>query len=256
VRRCFAEPGGPQQAALIDRLLAFEHWHYSLPTRPKLIVLDTRTHRWWSETSLSKPSGLMDWEELSDLQQELMDEPAVVMVSPAPIFGVKLIETVQRFFTFFGHALLVDAENWMAHPGSANVILNIFRHAKTPQHFVILSGDVHYSFVYDVKLRFRKTSPEIWQITCSGLKNEFPPRLLRGFDRVNRWLYASASPLNWLTKRRRMRVRARQPEGLDPHLLVNRSCVGQVTLDAEGVPTEVCVLPVDGGKVRFLPRER
>ncbi len=41
----------------------------------------------------------------------------------------------------------------MAHPGSAHAILNIFRHRKTPHNFIILSGDVHYSFVYDVELR-------------------------------------------------------------------------------------------------------
>ena len=253
VRDCFAEPGGKKQDALIDHLLKFDHWHYTLPTRPKLFVMDTRTHRWWSETSLAKPSGLVDWEELSNLQQELMDEPAVVLVSPAPIFGVKLIETVQRIFTFFGHALLIDAENWMAHPGSANVILNIFSHRKTPQHFVILSGDVHYSFVYDVEIRFYKNNPNIWQITSSGLKNEFPHRLLCWFDRLNRWLFASRSPLNLFTKRRRMRVRSRQPEGLTPNQLINRSGVGQVILSKEGIPAEICLLPADGGVIRFLP---
>lgn len=253
VHDCFTEPGDIKQDTLIDHLLEYDHWHYSLPTTPKLVVMDTRTHRWWSETSLAKPSGLVDWEELSDLQQELMGQPAVVLVSPAPIFGVKLIETVQRIFTFFGHALLVDAENWMAHPGSANVILNIFRHRKTPQHFVILSGDVHYSFAYDVKIRFRENSPDIWQITCSGLKNEFPRRLLCWFDRLNRWLYASRSPLNWFTKRRRMRVHARQPEGLAPYRMANRSGVGRVSLSKEGVPTEICLLPADGGVIRFLP---
>ncbi|MEZ5581837.1 MAG: alkaline phosphatase family protein [Candidatus Competibacteraceae bacterium] len=210
VQRCFAEPGGAAQDALIDQLLEFEHWHYSVPTTPKIIVLNTRTQRWWSESGSGKPSGLMDWEALSELQQELLDEPSVVLVSAAPIFRVKLIEAVQRIFTFFGHALTVDAENWMVHPGSANVILNIFRHPKTPQHFVILSGDVHYSFMYDVKIRFRKNSPDIWQITCSGFKNEFPARLLSCFD-LNRWLYANRSPLNWLTKRRHMSVRVRQP---------------------------------------------
>jgi len=251
VRACFDPHNVDGQDALIDRLLSFERWHYTVPTTPKLVVLDTRTHRWWSETSLAKPSGLMDWEELSELQQELIDEPAVVLVSPAPIFGVKLIEAVQRIFTFFGRALLVDAENWMAHPGAANVILNIIRHPRTPQHFVILSGDVHYSFVYDVKVRFRDDSPAIWQITCSGLKNEFPHRLLIAFDRVNRWLYASRSPLNWLTKRRRMKIRARQPGGLEPYRLANGSALGRVTLSPDGVPAEVRLVLATGQTIEF-----
>ena len=55
-----------------------------------------------------------------DLQQELLGQSKVIIVSPAPMFGVKLIEAVQRTATLIGGSLLVDAENWMAHPGAAN----------------------------------------------------------------------------------------------------------------------------------------
>ena len=48
--------------------------HFSLETTPKVIVLDTRTKRWRSESSSNKPSGLMDWEALSELQQELINQ--------------------------------------------------------------------------------------------------------------------------------------------------------------------------------------
>ena len=243
-----------QQDALIDQLLRFNHWHYTLPTSPKMIVLDTRTQRWRSEESLSQPSGLMDWEALSELQQELMGEKAVVLVSPAPVFGVKFIEAVQRIFTFFGHALMVDAENWMAHPGSASVILNIFKHPQTPQNFVILSGDVHYSLVYDVKIRFHKNSPNIWQITCSGFKNEFPHGLLHWLERLNRWIYHVRSPLNWLTKRRSMAIRARLPEGLAPQELVCASGVGWVELDAQGAPKKIRLLSAEGREYQFLSK--
>jgi hypothetical protein len=241
---------------LVTQMLEFESWHYSLPTSPKLVVLDTRTKRWWSENSLSQPSGLMDWEALSELQQELIGEQSVLLISPAPIFGMKLVETVQRIFTFFGKALTVDAENWMAHSGSANVILNIFRHPKTPQNFVILSGDVHYSFTYDIKIRFRKNSPDIWQVTCSGLKNEFPHKLLQLFDRLNRWLYGSRSPLNWFTKRRRMQVRSRIPEGQPHNRVHNRSGVGRLLLNDVGEPEKISVLTVDDREVIFPERGR
>ncbi len=248
------ERASQQRDDLITDVLEFESWHYSLATSPKLVVLDTRTKRWWSESSQSKPSGLMDWEALSELQQELIGEKSVLLISPAPIFGMKLIETVQRVFTFFGKALTVDAENWMAHSGSANVILNIFRHPKTPQNFVILSGDVHYSFTYDIKIRFRKNSPDIWQVTCSGFKNEFPHGLLSVFDRLNRWLYGSRSPLNWFTKRRRMQIRSRIPEGLPHNRVVNSSGVGLLRLNDVGEPSEITVLKAEGGEVSFPPR--
>lgn len=256
IQEFFHQPSDIHQNSLIDFLLNYQYWNYSLPTSPKAVVLDTRTNRWWSESSLTKPSGLMDWENLSDMQQELLNEPSVLLISPAPIFGVKLIEVVQRIITFCGHPLVVDAENWMAHPGAANVMLNIFRHRKTPKNFVILSGDVHYSFAYDVKLKYRNNSPEIWQITCSGFKNEFPHGLLRWFDRINRWLYANHSPLNWFTKRRRMRIIARQPDHDLTRQLFNESGVGRVRLNNEGEPDEISVLPASGGEVWFHSQNR
>lgn len=248
----FEQPDDSRQKTLIDHVLGFEQWHYSLETQPKMVVLDTRTRRWRSESSAGKPSGLMDWEALSELQQELINQPAVIIVSPAPIFGVKLIEIVQKIFTWFGQALMVDAENWMAHPGSANVILNIFQHARTPQNFIVLSGDVHYSFAYDIRIRSRKSSPSIWQITCSGLKNEFPHTLLNLFDRVNIALFGSKSPLNFFTRRRRMKLNARKPQGSDDKRLHNGSGIGLLELDRDGRPTLIRVLGADGSDVDFI----
>lgn len=237
---------------LISRLLAFESWHYALPTRPRLVVLNTRTRRWRRELTPSRPSGLMSWEALTEFQQMIMDEKSVIVVSPAPMFGVKLIEAIQRTFTFFGRPLMVDAENWMAHPGAANVLLNIFAHSRTPQNFVILSGDVHYSFAYDVRLRHKDNAPRIWQITSSGLKNQFPNTLLEWLDRLNRWLYAPWSPLNWFTKRRRMRVTPRLPDAREAgERLWNRAGIGLVELDDEGVPTLIRELAADGSSCLF-----
>jgi hypothetical protein len=261
-------PGGPAHDALIDRLLGFRDWHYAWPTTPPLVVLDSRTHRWRSETSARRPSGLMDWEALTDLQQALRGHPAVLLVSSAPIFGVKLIETLQRVATFLGRPLVVDAENWMSHPGAASAILNIFRHPQTPRNFVVLSGDVHYAFVYDVALRARARrsragpqpsspdpEPHIWQICSSGLRNRFPARLLAVLDHLNRWLYAPRSPLNRFTRRRHMRVTPRKPEGT-PHgrRLLNGCGIGLVELDDQGRPVRIQQLLADGTDVGFVPR--
>ena len=243
------------QDELIDQLFQFDHWHYTLPTSPRLVVLDTRTHRWRSEIRRRHPSGLMDWESLTDFQHEIMGEQAVVVVSAAPMFGVKLIEIIQQMFTFFRKPLLVDAENWMAHRGAASVLLNIFGHSRTPRHFVILSGDVHYSFAYDVRLRHKQNGPRIWQITSSGIKNEFPNGLLEWLDRLNRWLFAPWSPLNWFTKRRRMWISPRLPEGREAgERLWNCSGIGDVRLDDEGAPTAIRQLDAGGGGTLFQPR--
>ena len=247
----------PVQDALIDELLKFQHWHYVLPTTPAMVVLDTRTRRWRSEMNLKQPSGLLDWEALCELQQELLDHPSAIIVSPAPVFGVKLIETVQRVFSWFGYPLLVDAENWMAHRGAAQVILNIFRHSRTPGNYVVLSGDVHYSFVYEVLIRHRKAGPRIWQITSSGIKNEFPPSLLEWFDRLNRWLYSPRSPLNWLTKRRLMRIVPHVPEHAEMgERLWNSAGIGQVFFNEQGQPEAIFQHNADGSpKTRMIAPE-
>ncbi|CRM96372.1 alkaline phosphatase D family protein [Pseudomonas fluorescens] len=236
-----------EQDNLLGALLKFQQWHYVLPTTPALVVLDTRTRRWRSEFTLKQPSGLLDWEALSELQQELLDHPSAIIVSPAPIFGVKLIETVQKIFSWCGHPLLVDAENWMAHRGAAQVILNIFRHSRTPGNYVILSGDVHYSFVYEVLIRHRNAGPRIWQITSSGIKNEFPPRLLEWFDRLNRWLYSPRSPLNWFTRRRTMQVVPHIPEHAEAgERLWNSAGIGQVFFNEQGQPEAIYQHNADG----------
>lgn len=245
------------QDELIQDLLRFQNWHFQMPTTPALLVLDTRTRRWRSESNLHKPSGLLDWEALCELQQELLDHPSAIIVSPAPIFGVKLIETVQKIFAWCGYPLLVDAENWMAHRGAAQVILNIFRHSRTPGHYVILSGDVHYSFVYEVLIRHRQGNPHLWQITSSGIKNRFPGRLLDVFDRLNRWLYSPRSPLNRFTRRRLMEVVPRTPSRSKAgERLWNSAGLGQVFFNEQGQPERVFQLNADGSEATEFPRKR
>lgn len=256
VQHSLREPGQAVHDESIDALLRFGQWHYTWPTSPPLMVLDTRTHRWRSESAAHKPSGLMDWEALTDLQQGLRGHEAVLLVSAPPLFGVKLIETIQRVFTWFGHPLMVDAENWMAHRGSARAMLNIFRHRETPKNFVVLSGDVHYSFVYDVELRQGHQGQNIWQITSSGLRNAFPDGLLDKLDRVNRWLYSPRSPLNWFTRRRHMRVTPRKPDGTaSGRRLLNGSGIGLVEIDEHGEPWRIRELMASGEVVSYTRRE-
>ena len=235
------------QDALVRRLALFNGWGYVLHTQPAVIVLDTRTRRWRNRRTPGHPSGLMDWESLVELQHELLDEPAAVIVSAAPMFGVKLIEVVQRIATVLGQSLTVDAENWMAHRGAASTMLNIFRHSRTPGNYVVLSGDVHYSFAYDVEVRASERSQHIWQITSSGIKNEFPPSLLEWLDRLNRWLFSPRSPLNWFTKRRDLALHPWLPDRRQHGERVwNGAGIGQVWLDGEGRPRRIVQHNADG----------
>ncbi|MTH96859.1 alkaline phosphatase family protein [Roseibium sp. RKSG952] len=260
LRGSLEAPGSAKHDAAIGEFLSFEHWDFEWPTSPPLIVLDTRTRRWRSERNTHYPSGLLDWEAVTDLQGHLRGKSSVLLVSAAPIFGVKLIEAVQRLFTVLGKPLMVDAEYWMAHPGTASAILNVFRHRSTPEHFVILSGDVHYSFVYDVELRRHRdgagSDPKIWQICSSGIKNTWPEKLISALDHGNRWAFSPRSPLNWFTKRRGMRVIPRKPVGT-PHgrRILNASGIGLVMLDESGAPTDIRQLAASGEVVPFERRE-
>ncbi|MEH6434403.1 alkaline phosphatase family protein [Massilia sp. DD77] len=246
------------QDALIRRLRSFRRWDFVLRAKPTIIVLDTRTRRWRNRRRPGHPSGLMDWESLTELQHELLDETAAVIVSPTPMFGVKLIEVVQRIATFAGLALTVDAENWMAHRGTASSMLSIFRHSRAPANYVVLSGDVHYSFAYDVEVRESDRTPHIWQITSSGIKNEFPRRLLDWLDRLNRWLYSPRSPLNWFTQRRDLALTPYLPDRRQHGERVwNGAGIGQVWLDAQGRPVRIMQHNADGQpSTRFLAPEQ
>ncbi|MEZ9649406.1 alkaline phosphatase family protein [Vibrio lentus] len=237
--------------AFIEMLSRFEEWHYTIDTSPKVIVLDTRTRRWRSESRMNKPSGLMDWEALIEFQHQLMNQDKVVIVSAAPMFGVKFIETLQKMATTIGKPLVIDAENWMAHPGSANTLISIFTHTKTPTNFVVLSGDVHYSFAYDIKLRYRRNSPNIYQITCSGIKNQFPAPLLKFCDVCDRLLYSPRSVLNYFTKRKRLKIEKRSPDNQTFYRLSNRSAIGELRLDSDGKPQAITTLSGDGKVTRF-----
>ncbi|MDA9557403.1 alkaline phosphatase family protein [Vibrio sp.] len=236
---------------LAHTLMDFHEWHYSIPTYPKVMVLDTRTQRWRSENSDNLPSGLMDWEGLMHFQQEVMHEKSVIVVSAGPMFGVKFIESLQKIASTLRRPTDTDSENWMAHHGTANALLNIFKHRRTPDHFVILSGDVHYSFAYDVSIRFRKGGPKIWQITCSGFKNQFPVKLLNTLEWCDRMLFSSSSWLNFLTQRKRMKITKRHPSNDHQRYLVNASAVGELVLNKDGSPACISVITSEGETITF-----
>ncbi|HLU04603.1 MAG TPA: alkaline phosphatase family protein, partial [Advenella sp.] len=92
-----------------------------------------------------------------------------------------------------------------------------------------------------------RSGPRIWQITSSGLKNEFPPDLLEWLDRANRWLYSPRSPLNWFTQRRHLQIQPRLPDQRrSGERLWNGAGIGQILLDAQGRPARILQHNADG----------
>lgn len=225
-------------------------WHYSIKTEPAIVVLDTRTHRWRSETSTKNPSGLMDWERLEQFEKHLFKpQNSVLVVSAAPVFGVKSIEVIQKACELLGKELLVDVENWMAHQGSAKKLMEMLRHDSAPDEVIILSGDVHYSFCFSAMRRFSSDTDKIWQLTCSGFKNEFPQGLLKFFDYIDRFLYSEHSILNLFTKRRKMEIEHHpllSRKGKHERHLHSQSAAGLVTLNEKGLLAEYRLISGQG----------
>ncbi|RZM84056.1 metallophosphatase [Pseudoalteromonas rubra] len=232
----------------------FTQWHYCLETQPKVVVLDTRTHRWRNEQDFNEPSGLMDWETLMELQEQMLDQDSVLLVSPAPVFGVKAIETIQAVFNACGHPLVVDVENWMAHEGAAKKLIDIFKREDTPSETIILSGDVHYSFCFSVAARFGRHDNRIWQLTSSGIKNEFPKRLLHVLEKLDTWLFAPWSPFNLFTKRWQLSVRKHHSDSPKKRYLVSASAISLVELE-QGRLSRYRLLRGDGEVTEFALTE-
>lgn len=240
--------------AFDKHILAFDKWHYCLDTQPKIIALDTRTHRWRNETDFNEPSGLLDWEQLVELENNLTGLEEAILISPAPVFGVKSIEAIQAIFNFCGQPLLVDVENWMAHEGAARKLMQTFKRADTPIETLILSGDVHYSFCFSVQSRFSNRDNRIWQLTASGIKNEFPKSLLNKLNTLDSILYHPSSPLNFFTKRWQMKVHKHRHKESQKHL-VSDSAISLVHLENERL-TQYQLLHGDGNITEFDLREK
>lgn len=237
----YAQNPSPQNhEAWIDALLRFQRWDYQLDTEPFVLVLDTRTRRWPASDHNHMPSGLMDRAALQETLSQLKQHPSAVVISAAPVFGLKWIETLQHVASHWGFALAVDAENWMAHGGTARTLLSYLSAGHQP--ITLLSGDVHYSFVYDVVLRFHG-GPRLWQITASGFKNAFPKTLLRKLAQSNHWLYHPLSPLNLFTKRRKLWVQPRRVKDAEGQWVdaLSHPGVGQVCFNAQGRPVHIAV---------------
>lgn len=76
--------------------------------------------------------------------------------------------------------------------------------------------------------------------------------VLEWLDRLNRWLFAPWSPLNWFTKRRHMKISPQLPEGREAgERLWNASGIGDVRLDETGSPTAIRQLNANGGGTCF-----
>lgn len=141
-------------------------WHWSLSTdKWELVALDTRMRRVFaqSQTSLSPLEDLRRW------LPAVSTPKLTLLLSAAPVLGLKTVERVQGLARALKLGEQVDSEAWGISPNYKDFLTILL----TRRAVVALSGDVHYGFSALLK---PKTGPDpaarVLAFTSSALKNE------------------------------------------------------------------------------------
>lgn len=102
----------------------------------------------------------------------LSDQQLNIVISPAPVFGLPLLEDfVQRALVLSSGPEVADYEAWQGNPAGFEALLERFK----GHDVVLLSGDVHYA--YSNQIEFTSTheaepSFQLIQLCSSSMKNE------------------------------------------------------------------------------------
>lgn len=217
----------PATANQIDALFGFTgaepriKWHFTVPTGPTTtVVLDTRTRR--SFDGRFNPPGLLSQAALDEqLPSSLVPSPgaeALIVVSPAPVLGLALIEELAQPLAARGKADFVmsvvlegepritgymewDMEAWALDAASFEAFL---ARCHEMGKVVLLSGDVHYAFSAEMDYwkQGQPTPSRIVQLTASALKNDWgeaPKRVLETVtaQRLIHSAFYPAARLGW-----------------------------------------------------------
>jgi hypothetical protein len=146
-------------------------WHYSAPCSATTVyVLDTRTRRTY-ETRYSPPGLLSDSALADQLPVAVPPGPFVMVVSPAPVLGLGVMEELVQPVVVRFAAYKPDPEAWAFAPVTFEKFLDRLQPFK---RVVILSGDVHFSLsaYLDYWKKGSATPTRIVQFVSSALKNQ------------------------------------------------------------------------------------
>lgn len=144
---------------LEDKIWNSRKWIFIAPTNPFSIFLDCRTQR-----GFVKPDGppmLLDDEALAFIKSAVQRSKynkgdPLIIVSPTPVFGFELAESVQRFLTSISGTYKWDMETWRANESGFIKFLSFIAENFSPRYCIFLSGDVHYAFTMKAKFDLYK----------------------------------------------------------------------------------------------------
>ncbi len=174
-------------------------WYYQLSfLEHNVYVIDTRTRRHYIDnyTMLIAPLAFNDQLPIPTETNKL-----AVVLSPAPIIGMPVIEDLQRFAVKemkILKATTLDDEAWTSDPLAYNLLLE---HLAQYKKAIILSGDVHYAYTntcaFFPGVEASNEAARIVQLCSSSLKNggilsDIPTVIDFSLDEESFALYASA----------------------------------------------------------------
>ena len=169
-----ATVGGEDRDAADDLLWNFDRWLYATPTRPPVLMLDTRTQR-----AFDSPQGgprLMSEAELGrvrDLAREVgvgWGGPAV-LVSAVPVFGLEIQERRQRYLVGKTGPYEIDFEAWHANLHGLVDLMHVIVDDLDLAECVVLSGDVHYGINVEANFRIDDKRLRVAQLVSSSFKH-------------------------------------------------------------------------------------
>ncbi|HZG57826.1 hypothetical protein, partial [Paenibacillus sp.] len=219
-----AAPGSQTYDEWVRTLWWFDGWSFAAPTLPRAIFLDTRTMRAYdlepvpedvfgrAEETAPTPRLLHrhGWQLARSklLESGWTPGEGVAVVSPPPLYGIGLVETMLRRHVYPLRAIglpvhaMLDFEAWKYNERGFYEALDWII-GLSPRYCVVLSGDVHSASA--VAVRVERADPDeptrslpIVQYTCSPLRNESYGGAI-GFV-MKRWIDWNA----WRRKRGRL----------------------------------------------------
>jgi len=222
VQDCFSRRGTaaatpsvrPPDLADLAGIFLKKSWSYAVSSSPSVICLDTRTKREAAAVNqlvtvefldqllpvVSAPRvdtvlfGAATEGELRELA--LRHNDAMIIATPAPVFSHAVAERLKGIVTDADIISALsktaiykyDIEDWLANPESLLRFIRCLASMK-PATFVVLAGDVHFSYSLRATVAVGSRKFSIVQFCSSALCNEHP-----------RWLQNTVRGLDWARK--------------------------------------------------------
>jgi hypothetical protein len=148
---------------LEKHILLNNNWTFVAPTYPLSVFLDCRTQRTFVDEE--GPPHLLSEDALEHIKLNLIKSGykngnPLILISPTPVFGFELAESVQRFLTSISGSYKWDLETWRANEKGFSKFITYLASNFDPGYCIFLSGDVHYAFTMKAHLDYLKQIPD------------------------------------------------------------------------------------------------